>query len=1101
MFKKIMALATLVCAVPALANAWTLSTWAKSGGGNITVTYGGNASNYTSVSGLKFKTYTTQAANPHNVVPVSVTANTGYYISTLNVNGTVTTGTATSPVAPYSANITGPGAYNVYATFRPLPISITATAGAGGTISPAIVNNVYYGQTLVQKIKFTATPNPGFTASIVAPGCTIVNPTAANVAATAIITAGTVMTQPIVVTASFVGVAANAGAPQTIVGPGSKITLTSASLGATTYAWTQTSGPAVTLNAPTTATPYFTPTVNGTYTFNLSINGGASVASTQVFVVNSATAAAWNQCASCHNQNNVASGATYQTYTGVHQTLVTLTQANNVYANWSSSIHSRSTHAICSACHVGTNTGTHPGTVYSATVDPATFLTKVAGVNGTLAQGALFCTYCHNGAHPVPHATTGLDATQACANCHYTTGATYADAHTLNASNVNATLDNCTNCHTNGVLPTDVTSSCATCHVSSTPHTFQAVASADCVGCHNVAIDHVGSTYVSDNNGGVRAITGANGEFEATNRLNAVGGYRSHHIYNGAGVDPQNAQCIACHLEGKVGANRTVVLDPTYHMADAKVHLRSGNTAITPNVAWDPANPNHTDMDNFCMSCHNAAGAVSAYANISSALKGMTAIPGAVTLSAVNPFGDKLTNAYDQMVRPAVINVYDQFDPANTSHHAVRGKKYSGRTRITPDPRAVANAAVFTQYSGANLGDSHPNAKGVMTSYQIFGSYSSTSGCPSGNGPTYPGSRQTLYDAQLMVASYTTLNGSTLGDDSTLHCGDCHSVGQWAPGSAKAVVWNNMSTASGGSQIVATTIAVGAHGSKNEYMLRTSNGSDALHRQSSTGLSLTPGVLPAYRTYTNGTYVCYLCHVQENYGDNPNNVKPLNNGTAHSDNSNHGALGRGDCNGAKYTQTGKTGYARVNPVASAAGMGNLFGYTCGHCHSSGNQAFGGIHGSSKPGVGTYLTYSTCGLDVAGSSLAPNDLNKTAYQLNVVNRNSYRFMGGASIRYNGGNNPAKWEAQSLNGKHREGCYNLSATTDTTHLWNTTQPLVNGSAAIQNNSGNDSAIGATDYSSRMTQNSGTSGWGSCNHHQGSTTTGATTPTRGVQRPLVY
>jgi hypothetical protein len=41
-----------------------------------------------------------------------------------------------------------------------------------------------------------------------------------------------------------------------------------------TYQWTQTSGPAVTLNGANTATPSFTPTVAGTYVFSLIVNNG-----------------------------------------------------------------------------------------------------------------------------------------------------------------------------------------------------------------------------------------------------------------------------------------------------------------------------------------------------------------------------------------------------------------------------------------------------------------------------------------------------------------------------------------------------------------------------------------------------------------------------------------------------------------------------------------------------------------------------------------------------------------------------------------------------------------------------------------------------------
>ena len=267
----------------------------------------------------------------------------------------------------------------------------------------------------------------------------------------------------------------------------------------------------------------------------------------------------------------------------------------------------------------------------------------------------------------------------------------------------------CAQCHVHGWTPTTTTK--YSIHAAKRTND-------DCVGCHSVGRSQHAPNLVNDNSG-VRAITGTNGEFEDSSRTNVMG-YRSHHIYNGPGVDPQNAQCIACHLEGKA-VGRAVAIDDNYHMRDGKIHLRDGNSSLTypessvqhttgpdgsSEFLWDPANPNHAVMDQFCMSCHNGSGAVTAYANMSSALKGMTAIASAIGAFSNNPFGDQLTNAYDQRVRPGVVSVYDQMNPSNPSHHAVRGKKYSGRTRNAADPngRVVANAALFTQYSGAGNG-------------------------------------------------------------------------------------------------------------------------------------------------------------------------------------------------------------------------------------------------------------------------------------------------------------------------------------------------------------------------------------------------------------
>jgi hypothetical protein len=691
----------------------------------------------------------------------------------------------------------------------------------------------------------------------------------------------------------------------------------------------------------------------------------------------------------------------------------------------------------------------------------------------------------------------------------------------------------------------DFSGLCAQCHINnydaSKTYSLHGASRTndDCVGCHSVGRAQHAPNLVNDNSG-VRAITGTSGEFGNSSRTNVMS-YRSHHIYNGTGIDPQNAQCIACHLEGKA-VGRSVAIDDNYHMRDGKIHLRDGNANLTypessvqhttgpdgsSQFLWDPANPNHAVMDQFCMSCHNSSGAVTAYANMSTALYGMTAITGAQPLSPKNPFGDQLTNAYDQKVRPGVVGVYDQMNPSNTSHHAVRAKKYSGRTRNAADPngRVVANAALFTQYSGAALGtDIHITNNGLpycttshgtttcynqpgqpstftLAAYMLFGSYSASVAPASGVGTQFPGSRTTMYDAGLFVASYTTLNGQTLGDDSSLHCGDCHSVGQWKTGSASAISWSGATaTSPAGYTVVPTTAVIGAHGSKNEYMLRTSDGSDSLQTQSSAGSVSASAV--------NGNYVCFLCHNQYYYGDNSAVAQAnlvLGTNAVRGDFGHGGGIG--PCNGVAYSGYGNTGTARYGVLTNGVALpsiGNVFAMSCAHCHNSGQQNFGGIHGAT----GTYLSYSTNGLDVAGSIKAPNDANKSAFLINVTNKTSYRFMGGESNRYNGGATASKWEAQTMSKPHREGCYNLSQTTDATHMWNTTTPATTaggGTPAIQNNSNSDSAWGVTDYTStlagRYGQNNATSGWGSCNHHQGSSTTGPTSPTRVIQRPLVY
>ena len=1169
MLKKIMATAFLVCAIPAMASAaWFLSTQVMSGGGTIS-SANGPAQDYK--SGAVFKSY---SAADQGTQTVTFTPNTGYSLELLTSPNLGTpaanlqsyillqqktfndaTGNYTTAALPLTA-VGSAGAYST--TFNPVQnstvtiavnykvarVTVTAAMALGtGNVSPSAVGNITYGYTLQAPLSFYFSPAKntqitsigglpdaketisytdfnGVTQSFLsATGTNNLSPLpGVNQRVRIQFPKGYVFTGTYVAGAYVVALQGTSSSPTGTLNAGLAKTVTAGSAATTLTAtgtlsggnvtWSYVSGPLNTASGtfpsgkgtngtniptlipkPDLVSPSsfnaqsFSPgvlTATGQYVFKVSApaaNGvtsynptGLVTSTVTVNVVPSLSQAAQNQCQFCHTANGIGAQANAP---------VTL------YTNWSSSVH-RANNVQCSGCHYQAATGGHPG--------------------------ALTCANCHTTALADYDSTPG----SVCSKCHPGT-----DHKGFGLDPV-----------TKNLVPTN----------------------SDCVGCHDVAINHNTITtgtatgpgvpttaLVSDNNSGVRAITGTGGEFDASTRNNTAG-YRSHHIYNGTGIDPQNAQCIVCHLEGKA-SGRTVVIDPAYHMHDANVYLRSGKHSITADVIWNPANPtgtNHTDMDNFCMSCHNAAGAVDAFANVSSALKGMTPIPGALPLSAKNPFGDLMKNAYDGLVRPQVVAVYEQFDTGNVSHHAVRGQKYTGAYRAgnpnnvttTGHVASTYPATTFTQYSGATNAVIHTNAKSThdLQTWQYFqndvtyATYS-TAGPAAGYGPNFSGSRKTLYEANLFAAQYTPLGGGTLGDDSTLHCGDCHSVGQWKRGSTNAIVWNNTSTASNGATSVLTTAVIGAHGSKNEYMLRTSNGTDALHTMSKSGTSAGKVL------YTTGNYVCFLCHRQDAYADN--GYFKTDAGVGVTAARNHGGLGVGaDCINytANFTQSvGKVGYAaRVGFVGGGnKPLTSVFGYNCANCHSSGTQLYGGIHGNSSADGSNkniaFLSYSTDGVDTAsagshGAYPLPSNYTKRNYDtehdtLNFVQRLPYRFMGGSSLRYNGGGTASKWEAKTLNGLHREGCYNLAATTDTTVLWNTTNPTqtlpyngatvpAKGGNAINNNNGNDSAVGATDYSSRIAQNdNGTSGWGSCNHHQGSTSGSATAPTRSVQRPLAY
>ena len=498
-----------------------------------------------------------------------------------------------------------------------------------------------------------------------------------------------------------------------------------------------------------------------------------------------------------------------------------------------------------------------------------------------------------------------------CAGCH---GVSHDD---LNP----AASGRCYTCHNSANTSHDTylagtTNNCGKCHIT---HNFK-LATEGCIGCHAIP-QNAGVGYVQDNNG-VRSVAE---EFTKW----------SHHV---TGVTLNNAHCAACHLEGKVVSGK-VVVDPTKHMFDAKTHLRNSDTDA--DFAWDPAAPNHSGMDTYCMSCHDANGATSTMsAQIQAYINGKGLNAAGKTASASNPFGDTISNRYDKMQRPAVINVDGQFDVTNNSHHAVKGARYSGRTRIEAT-RVIANPAAFTANSSATL----------------FGA------------------RMTIYDAvtqdgrAAFNALYAPLGtavpptaATSLGDDSTLHCGDCHTVGQWKAGVA--------TNAAG----VLNTAVIGAHGSNNEYLLRNDKGTDERHSQDA---YVTTAGVTTYQNPNAANLVCFNCHSYSRYGSVFSAT-----GTTGPHAGEYDASGR--CNGVGNsipfngyttgTATDGTQFQSrfMGPVTKSAGtaafapgfplntankpatgeqnpdFGNVFGIQCANCHNSGaGNAYGGIHGSKN----------------------------------------------------------------------------------------------------------------------------------------------------------
>jgi len=124
MHKRILAIATLLCAVPLIASAWTLNTWVRSQGGNIQV---GNYAKSTVLTGSTFKSYT--STNGYNAV---VTADANYFINNLIIDGVPTT-----PASSSSATIVVPsGASSIWVDFLRNQLTFNVVAGTNGIAAP-----------------------------------------------------------------------------------------------------------------------------------------------------------------------------------------------------------------------------------------------------------------------------------------------------------------------------------------------------------------------------------------------------------------------------------------------------------------------------------------------------------------------------------------------------------------------------------------------------------------------------------------------------------------------------------------------------------------------------------------------------------------------------------------------------------------------------------------------------------------------------------------------------------------------------------------------------------------------------------------------------
>jgi mono/diheme cytochrome c family protein len=393
-------------------------------------------------------------------------------------------------------------------------------------------------------------------------------------------------------------------------------------------------------------------------------------------------------------------------------------------------------------------------------------------------------------------------------------------------------------------------------------------------------------------------------------------------------------------------------------------HLRNADTDA--DMQWNPAAPNHSTMDSYCMSCHDANGATSAGSVAIQALIQANGINATgKTASPSNPFGDTISNRYDKMFRPAVVNVDSQFDVTNNSHHGVKGPRYTGRTR-TAGSRQIANPAAFDDNSTATLWGKRST---------IYDGVDAVTGVTGGPREAFNALYVPLENAGGETAPRT--GAASLGDDSTLHCGDCHTVGQYKPGTANGYTPTDPATL-----IAGTSVAIGAHGSNNEYLLRNSKATDERHTQDAFTKAANGNVT---LTNPNAAFlVCFNCHSYERYGSVFNatgstgphageydasgrcngvfNTIPFNGYTTGT--ATDGTQFSSRFDGTVASKAGTPAFAAGFPLnfANAPGgvqaatylgegnpdFGDIFGIQCLNCHNSGvGNGYGGIHGSAN----------------------------------------------------------------------------------------------------------------------------------------------------------
>ncbi|HEY6838305.1 MAG TPA: hypothetical protein VI389_06155, partial [Geobacteraceae bacterium] len=327
------------------------------------------------------------------------------------------------------------------------------------------------------------------------------------------------------------------------------------------------------------------------------------------------------------------------------------------------------------------------------------------------------------------------------------------------------------------------TTNCTYCHKhNGTSGSTAFGASGDCLSCHATA------------QGARRAITP---------ELGSATTYKSHHV---TGVAITKWQCILCHAEGDWSTGGVSTLhtgtsgQPIYLRnvdtpAAAGTNGNAGTNYWAISTSW--TNTDYTNLDTFCMKCHDAGGAAGLAVNTTTT--GLTLNPGAGSAQALDPFNDTETNGYDQVARTRQTDVDTQFNSTNASHHAVKGQRYTVSTYLfTASKFNTFNTLNGTQVKDTSTlhchdchyRDGHGTANSEYMLQNSTGAdtlwTTSTYGCVKCHISSYYGTTHTNGNTKdfSTTAGSTGLTARTTGNGNItgIACMNCHNVGAtgWA---------------------------------------------------------------------------------------------------------------------------------------------------------------------------------------------------------------------------------------------------------------------------------------------------------------------------------